>query len=473
MKILLTGATGYIGKRLLPILIKEGHHVVCCVRDASRFHPPISLIKNISIIEIDLLISSSLNKVPDDIDIAYYLVHSMSYSENYSLLEKKSAVNFRKKISNTSAIQVIYLSGIVNERNLSKHLLSRKNVENELGKGDYNLTCLRAGIIIGSGSASFEIMRDLVEKLPIMVAPKWLKTKCQPIGISDVQRFLIKCIMRKETFNRNFDIGCDDILSYKEMLFRFAEIRNLNRIIITIPIMTPRLSSYWLYFVTSTTYKLASSLVDSMSIEIICRNNEINSILGINPISYKEAIERAFDKIENNEIISSWKDSYSSSELNYNISENIKVPKFGCFTDQRIEKIIDRKITINKIWSIGGTQGWYYANWLWKIRGFLDTISGGVGLRRGRTNISEISVGDSLDFWRVIYANKKEGRLLLFAEMKLPGEAWLEFKIVGDELVQTATFRPLGIVGRLYWYLVYPLHEIIFLGMIRKLTNNN
>ena len=472
MKILLTGATGYIGKRLLPILIKEGHHVVCCVRDASRFHPPTSLIKNISIIEIDLLISSSLNKIPDDIDIAYYLVHSMSYSENYSLLEKKSAVNFRKKISNTSAIQVIYLSGIVNERNLSKHLLSRKNVENELGKGDYNLTCLRAGIIIGSGSASFEIMRDLVEKLPIMVAPKWLKTKCQPIGISDVQRFLIKCIMRKETFNRNFDIGCDDILSYKEMLFRFAEIRNLNRIIITIPIMTPRLSSYWLYFVTSTTYKLASSLVDSMSIEIICRNNEINSILGINPISYKEAIERAFDKIENNEIISSWKDSYSSSELNYNISENIKVPKFGCFTDQRIEKIIDRKITINKIWSIGGTQGWYYANWLWKIRGFLDTLTGGVGPRRGRTNISKISVGDSLDFWRVIYANKKEGRLLLFAEMKLPGEAWLEFKIVGDELVQTATFRPLGIVGRLYWYLVYPLHEIIFLGLIRKITNN-
>ena len=473
MKILLTGATGYIGKRLLPNLVKEGHHVVCCVRDISRFHPPTSLIKNISIIEVDLLINSSLDKITDDIDIAYYLVHSMSSSENYSLLEEKSAINFREKISKTSAKQVIYLSGIVNERNLSKHLLSRKNVEKELGNGEYKLTCLRAGIIIGSGSASFEIMRDLVEKLPIMVAPKWLQTKCQPIGISDVQRFLIKCIMRKETFNRNFDIGCDDILSYKEMLFRFAEIRNLNRIIITIPIMTPRLSSYWLYFVTSTTYKLASSLVDSMSIEIICRNNEINSILGINPISYKEAIEKAFDKIENNEIISSWKDSYSSSELNYNISENIKVPKFGCFTDQRIEKIIDRKITINKIWSIGGTQGWYYANWLWKIRGFLDTISGGVGLRRGRTNISEISVGDSLDFWRVIYANKKEGRLLLFAEMKLPGEAWLEFKIVGDELVQTATFRPLGIVGRLYWYLVYPLHEIIFLGLIRKLTNIN
>ena len=473
MKILLTGATGYIGKRLLPQLIKKGHHVVCCVRDISRFHPPTSLIKNITIIEVDLLINSSLDKIPDDIDIAYYLVHSMSSSKDYSLLEERSAVNFREKISNTSVKQVIYLSGIVNESNLSKHLLSRKNVENELGKGDYNLTCLRAGIIIGSGSASFEIMRDLVEKLPIMVAPKWLQTKCQPIGISDVQRFLIECIMRQETFNRNFDIGCNDILSYKEMLFRFAEIRNLNRIIITIPIMTPRLSSYWLYFVTSTSYKLARSLVDSMSIEIICRNNEINRILGINPISYKEAIEKAFDKIQNNEIISSWKDSYSSSELNYNISENIKVPKFGCFTDRRVKKIIDRKITINKIWSIGGTKGWYYANWLWKIRGFLDTLTGGVGLRRGRTNISEISVGDSLDFWRVIYADKKEGRLLLFAEMKLPGEAWLEFKIVDDVLVQTATFRPLGVAGRLYWYLVYPLHEIIFLGLIRKLTSNN
>ena len=473
MKILLTGATGYIGKRLLPHLIKEGHHVVCCVRDISRFHPPTSLIKNITIIEVDLLINSSLDKIPDDIDIAYYLVHSMSSSKDYSLLEERSAVNFREKISNTSVKQVIYLSGIVNESNLSKHLLSRKNVENELGKGDYNLTCLRAGIIIGSGSASFEIMRDLVEKLPIMVAPKWLQTKCQPIGISDVQIFLIECIMRQETFNRNFDIGCNDILSYKEMLFRFAEIRNLNRIIITIPIMTPRLSSYWLYFVTSTSYKLARSLVDSMSIEIICRNNEINRILGINPISYKEAIEKAFDKIQNNEIISSWKDSYSSSELNYNISENIKVPKFGCFTDRRVKKIIDRKITINKIWSIGGTKGWYYANWLWKIRGFLDTLTGGVGLRRGRTNISEISVGDSLDFWRVIYADKKEGRLLLFAEMKLPGEAWLEFKIVDDVLVQTATFRPLGVAGRLYWYLVYPLHEIIFLGLIRKLTSNN
>ena len=297
MKILLTGATGYVGKRILPLLINNGHHVVCCVRDKSRFNPPESLNKNISIIEIDLLDSSSLSKIPHDIDVAYYLVHSMSSSDSYKSLEQKSAINFREKIELTEVKQVIYLSGIVNETNLSKHLLSRKKVEEELDKGKFPLTCLRAGIIIGSGSASFEIMRDLVEKLPIMITPKWLKTKCQPIGIMDVNRFLIGSILNEKTFNKNFDIGSDDILSYKEMLLTFAKIRGLKRKILTVPVMTPRLSSYWLYFVTSTSYKLARSLVDSMTVEVVCRNNEINKILNITPISYKQAIINAFDKV--------------------------------------------------------------------------------------------------------------------------------------------------------------------------------
>jgi len=469
MKILLTGATGYVGKRILPLLINNGHHVVCCVRDKSRFHPPESLNKNISIIEIDLLDSSSLSKIPNDIDVAYYLVHSMSSSDNYKSLEQISAINFREKIELTQVKQVIYLSGIVNETNLSKHLLSRKKVEEELGKGKYPLTCLRAGIIIGSGSASFEIMRDLVEKLPIMITPKWLLTKCQPIGVMDVKRFLIGSILNEKTFNKNFDIGCDDVLSYKEMLLVFAEIRNLKRKIITVPVMTPKLSSYWLYFVTSTSYKLARSLVNSMTVEVVCRNNEINEILNITPISYKQAIINAFDKVENNEIISSWKDSHSSSGLNINISEFIKVPSFGCFKDKRVMNIIDNSSTIEKIWSIGGENGWYYGNWLWKVRGFLDKLVGGVGLRRGRTNKNSISAGDSLDFWRVLYANKKEGRLLLFAEMKIPGEAWLEFKIEGELLIQTATFRPLGLLGRFYWFSVLPFHGFIFRGLIKNL----
>lgn len=470
MKILLTGATGYIGKRILPILVNKGYDVICCVRDKSRFNPPQSLKEKISIIEIDLLNTASLSQIPDDIDVAYYLVHSMATADNYKTLEQKSAINFRDRLSNTGVTQVIYLSGIINETTLSKHLLSRKIVEEELEKGKYNLTCLRAGIIVGSGSASFEIMRDLVEKLPVMITPKWLLTKCSPVGISDVQKFLTKCLLKEETFNRNFDIGCPDVLSYREMLLDFAEVRNLKRKIWTVPLMTPKLSSYWLYFVTSTSYKLARSLVESMKVEVVCRDHEINKILEIQPISYKEALIKAFDSIENNDIASSWKDSYSSSEINMNISEFISVPEFGCFKDARVAAVENRKLSIDKIWSIGGENGWYHGNWLWRIRGFLDKLVGGVGLRRGRTNQKTISVGDSLDFWRVLYANKEEGRLLLFAEMKLPGEAWLEFKIIDENLVQTATFRPLGLMGRLYWLAVYPFHGIIFKGMVKKLS---
>lgn len=470
MKILLTGATGYIGKRLLPTLVENGYHVVCCVRDIKRFNPPISLKEKIEIIQIDLLDEDSLTKIPKEIDGAYYLVHSMSSSDNYRKIEQQSAINFRHAIHNTNVKHVIYLSGIINKSNLSEHLSSRKNVELELGKGNYNFTTLRAGIIIGSGSASFEIIRDLVEKLPIMVTPKWLKTRCQSIGISDVISFLSATLFNPKTFNKNFDIGGKDILSYKEMLLGFAKVRNLNRKILIVPVMTPKLSSYWLYFVTSTSYQLAVNLVESMKVEVICRNNELNDILGIKPIGYQECLEKAFKKIENNEIVSSWKDANVSSGFNLKISDFIQVPTFGCFIDQREKKYDHQEKCIDRIWSIGGKTGWYYGNWLWQMRGYLDKLAGGVGLRRGRTNINSLNVGDALDFWRVIYANKNEGRLLLFAEMKLPGEAWLEFRIKGDKLIQTATFRPLGILGRLYWYAVLPFHGFIFNGMLDKLT---
>jgi uncharacterized protein YbjT (DUF2867 family) len=470
MKILLTGSTGYIGKRLLPVLIELGYEVVCGVRDVKRFNPPKSLRENITVLKLDLLDKTSLEDIPKDIDGAYYLVHSMSSSGDYQSLEETSAINFRNALKKTNVKHVVYLSGIVNELELSKHLTSRKNVEIELSKGDYNFTALRAGIIIGSGSASFEIIRDLVEKLPIMITPKWLHTKCQPIGISNVIEFLSKTLFNPKTFNQDFDIGGPDILSYKNMLLSFGKTRNLKRKIIVVPIMTPKLSSYWLYFVTSTSYKLATSLVHSMKIEVICRDNRLNTILDVKPISYKESLKRAFSKIETNEIVSSWKDAYSSSGLNFNITEFIQVPVFGCFKDSRMRLIENREVCIDKIWSIGGNTGWYYGNWLWKMRGFIDKLFGGVGLRRGRTNPFTINVGDSIDFWRVLYANKEEGRLLLFAEMKLPGEAWLEFKIVDDKLMQTATFRPLGLSGRLYWYGVLPFHGFIFNGMLKHIT---
>ncbi|MEP2669531.1 MAG: SDR family oxidoreductase [Cyclobacteriaceae bacterium] len=470
MKILLTGATGYIGKRLLPALIEAGHEVVCVVRDTRRFHPPSLSPQKIQVIEADLLDKKSLDKIPKDIDGAYYLVHSMASTSDYESQERQSAINFREAVNGTQAKHVVYLGGIVNDSDLSDHLSSRKNVETELSQGNYHFTALRAAIIIGSGSASFEIIRDLVEKLPLMITPRWLNTKCQPIGVADVISFLSQTLFNPETYDKNFDIGGPDILTYKQMLLEFAAVRNLKRKIFIVPVMTPRLSSYWLYFVTSTSYKLAVALVDSMKIEVICRNNDLAKILHVKPLSYRQALEKAFTKIESNTIISSWKDAYASSGIDITISDFIKVPSHGCFIDKRTQTFQQREECIDRIWSIGGKKGWYYGNWLWKLRGFMDKMVGGVGLRRGRTNNDSLHAGDALDFWRVLYANKQEGRLILFAEMKLPGEAWLEFKIEDNTLVQTATFRPRGLAGRLYWYSVYPFHGLIFNGLIRKLA---
>ena len=470
MKILLTGATGYIGKRLLPILVKQGHEVVCCVRDKNRFYCPIEFQKNVSVIEVDFLKIETLTAIPTNIDAAYYLIHSMSDpDENYDDLEKLSAENFVYGIEKTTATQVIYLSGIVNDKSLSKHLSSRKKVEDVLNSGKFAMTTLRAGIIVGSGSASFEIIRDLVNKLPVMITPQWLKTRCQPIAITDVLEFLSKSLLNPVTYGNSFDIGGPDILTYKEMLLGFAKAKKLKRWIYTVPIMTPKLSSYWLYFVTSTSYKLASALVSSMKVEVICNDNKINDLLDVNPMSYEQALSRALIKVDEDKVASSWKDSLVSGRFNSNISEFLKVPKKGCYIDRRKKEIESKDYTLERIWSIGGETGWYYGDWLWNFRGFIDKLFGGVGSRRGRTNKHDIHSGDALDFWRVLYANKEEGKLVLYAEMKLPGEAWLEFKIINNTLYQSATFRPKGIWGKLYWYAILPFHGFIFNGMLNKL----
>jgi len=324
---------------------------------------------------------------------------------------------------------------------------------------------------VGSGSASFEIIRDLVEKLPLMITPRWLNTRTQPIAIRNVIEYLTGVLLRSETYGQSFDIGGPDILTYKEMLLRFAEIRGLKRLIIVVPVMTPRLSSYWLYFVTAVSYSLAVNLVSSMKVEIICRQNNLKDILGIKLIPYDDSIRLAFDKIEQNQVISSWNDALTSNILNSGIMKHMEVPQNGCFKDIRKIKVTSKGRTMDKIWAIGGNTGWYYANWLWVLRGFADKVFGGVGLRRGRRDPVEIHAGETLDFWRVLLADKKNSRLLLYAEMKLPGEAWLEFRITGGDLLeQTATFRPLGLLGRLYWYSVYPFHGFIFRGMINRLA---
>lgn len=469
MHILLTGVTGYIGKRLLNTLMKEGHTITCCVRNLKRIDFEDKFENRIQFIETDFSKKVDLaSQEVADIDAAYFLIHSLkSDTKQFHQKEIEIAVNFRILAEELNCKQVIYLGGIANQDDLSQHLSSRKDVENSLKSESYALTILRAAIIVGSGSASFEIIRDLVEKLPLMITPKWVNTKCQPIGISNVIDYLNGVLHQKETYNKTFDIGGPDILTYKEMMLGYASVRGLKRSIFTVPVMTPRLSSYWLYFITATNYTLAVNLVNSMKIEVICKGNSLNDILDIPLINYKDSVANAFGKIEQNMVVSSWKDALSSSAYNDTWNMHIQFPKHGCFIDKRVFSLENRDeaATIAKIWSIGGDNGWYYATWLWELRGFLDKVMGGVGLRRGRTNPHEIHIGDALDFWRVLIADKKNKRLLLYAEMKLPGEAWLEFKIENNEMIQQATFRPKGLLGRVYWYTLVPVHHFIFKGM--------
>lgn len=472
MRILLTGANGYIGMRLLPQLLAQGHEVVCAVRNKDRFTSNEELKEKVELVEIDFLVDHSAPSLIKNVDVAYYLIHSMTAStSDFDKQEAEAARNFNSMMEETSVKQVIYLSGIINEEKLSKHLKSRKHVEEILYKGKFNLTVLRAAIIVGSGSSSFEIIRDLCEKLPVMITPKWVRTRCQPIAIRNIIQYLTGVIGREDCYNESFDVGGPDILTYREMMEQYAEVRKLKIWIIGVPVMSPKLSSYWLYFVTSTSYRLARNLVSSMSVEVITRDTRLQEMLNIKPIHYKEAIRMAFHKIEQNEVISSWKDSLSSGRFRKELNKYVQLPKYGCMEDKKSVKVQEPEKVLERVWAIGGLTGWYYGNWLWKVRGLLDKLFGGVGLRRGRTHPNKINTGDSLDFWRVLLADKEEKRLLLFAEMKIPGEAWLEFKIdEKDVLHQNAVFRPKGIWGRLYWYAMYPFHYFIFEGMINKIA---
>lgn len=467
MKILLTGATGYIGARLLPLLLDEGHEVYALVRREKKF-PESSRLR---LIVGDLLDPASLVSIPENLDAAYYLVHSMSEEEGkFNRLELECVKNFTSILLKQKVKQIIYLSGISHDRNLSTHLASRKAVEDVFIKSGIPYTILRCGMIIGSGSASFEIIRDLTEKLPVMIAPKWVYNKTQPLAISDALFYLKAVLGLQGAMNQIFEIGGLDQLTYKEMLLGYAKVRGLRRFILGVPVLTPRLSSYWLYFVTSTNFSLAKSLVDSLKNDTTCTDKRIQGVIPHECLSYDESVRRALEKIEQNHVISSWKNALVLSKLNPNLQQYIHVPTHACFVDQQIVHTQSSfEMIVKKIWSIGGSQGWYFANWAWEFRGFLDKLFGGVGLNRGRTNVNQIEAGDAIDFWRVLVADVNDGRLLLYSEMKLPGEAWLEFRVSeknGERiLTQTATFRPKGILGRLYWYLLLPIHKLIFRGM--------
>lgn len=483
MRILLTGANGYIGMRLLPILVEAGHEVTCVVRESRRFQPNPDLLKKIKIIDFDFLKPSHAESYfsGEKYDVAYYLIHSLKDTfVSLEELEKMSALCFVNVVKNTGVKQIIYLGGISNANALSTHLNARRLVKDILQNCGIPSTIFEAGIIVGSGSASFEIIRDLVEKLPVMIGPHWLNSRCQPIAIRNVINYLRDCLLNEKTYNKTFDIGGPDILTYKEMMLRFAKVRGYKRYVFTVPaIVTAKISSYWLYFLTSTNFTIARQLVESLKNDVVCQDNSVRDVLPQELISYEDAIKLAFQMIKQNMVVSSWRDASSSSLHHLDINQYIEVPVYGCFRDRKWTYIEEDKVeeVAERFFGIGGSHGWYYADTLWQARGLIDKILGGVGLKRGRRSEVDVHSGDALDLWRVILADKKNHRLLLFAEMKLPGDAWLEFSIVPYHnkfiFKQTATFRPRGIAGRNYWYAMLPFHFFIFRNMIKRISGKD
>ena len=474
MHILLTGANGYIGMRLLPTLLEAGHRVTGIVRSISRFpsrqFQQFLDSKKLTLLEGDFL--GDLPPVPDDLDTAYYLLHSMGSGSDFAQREADCARCFSGWIQ---CKQVIYLSGLIPEGDLSAHLASREKVNDILRQGPVPVTTLRASIIVGSGSASFEIIRDLAEKLPFMVTPKWTANRCQPIAIRNVIGYLTGVLDHEQTLGQEFDIGGPDVLTYRELLLEYAEARGLKRFIIPVPLFTPGLSAHWLYLVTAASYPLAKSLVQSLVNETICQDTDLQEIIPQELLTYRQAIEKAFVRIAQNKVPSSWFDSLASGNLDPAFLQSVQVPAHGVLSDkQSVPLTTDREKTIASVWSLGGLKGWPSMNWAWRLRGGMDRILGGTGLRRGRRHPTELNAGDALDFWRVVLSDRDSSpdssRLILAAEMKMPGEAWLQFEVTEDQLIQTATFRPRGLLGRAYWYAVLPMHWILFPLMAKRLA---
>ncbi len=471
MKVLVTGANGYIGQRLTLALLEAGHEVVAVVRDPARFPSGnfASSASRLSVERADFLEEASLSGLPKNVDAAYYLIHSMGGGGNFAEREKRCARSFANTAGTAGWGRIIYLGGLVSEdEELSEHLASRLKVEEILRESGVPLTVLRASIIVGSGSASFEIIRDLCEKLPAMVTPRWVHTLCQPIAIRNVLGYLAGLLGKPETMGGTYDIGGPDVMTYRELLEGYANVRGLRRFFIPTPLLTPRLSSGWLFLMTATSFPLARALVDSLTNETICKEHSIREIIPLDLLSYQQAVELALARIAQNHVPSSWMDALAAGTLDPRLFDAVKVPEHGVYQDSRqfplkapVPEVVDA------IWSLGGERGWPSMNWAWKLRGVMDKMVGGIGVRRGRRSPTDLRSGDALDFWRVLLADREGGRLILYAEMKLPGEAWLEFAVEpsaagGQRLRQTATFRPQGLLGRLYWFSVLPFHSLLF-----------
>ncbi len=479
--ILVTGATGYVGGRLVPKLLEKGYTVRAASRSLEKLKSR-SWVNNpnVEIVVLNVFDKDSLVKATLGCSVAYYLVHSMNaLNKDFAHSDRIAAKNMASVAEAAGLERIIYLGGLGEEgNNLSKHLKSRIEVAEILKLGKVPTTILRAAMIIGSGSASFEILRYLVDRLPIMITPKWVHVKNQPIAIRNVLNYLIGCLENEATKGKSFDIGGPDILTYKELMETYAEEAGLGkRLIVPVPVFTPKLSSYWIHLITPIPSYIAMPLADGLRNPVVCRENKIKELIPQKLLTCREAIKIAIENTEKLKIESSWTDTGIIEHPELNIEGDEKWAGGTVYKDKR-------EVTVNatpeEIWKpiikIGGENGYYYGNWLWKIRGLLDIIFGGTGLKRGRKDPGNLRVGDILDFWRVVEVAPNK-RLLLFAEMKLPGKAFLEFDInkindISCKLTQTATFFPNGIEGILYWYLIKPLHNLVFNGMIKGIKKS-
>jgi uncharacterized protein YbjT (DUF2867 family) len=461
MRILVTGATGYIGGRLVPLLIEAGHSVRCIVRNPARLD---GRFPNAEIVHGDVFDRASIERALEGVDVAYYLVHSMSGSRHdFAESDREAAGIFAAAARAGGLRRIVYLGGLGNDADvLSYHLRSRHEVGDVLRTSGASVTEFRAAIIVGSGSASFEMMRYLTDRLPVMIAPKWVQTRCQPIAVRDVLSYLTEELSRERSQSITFEIGGPDVLTYREMMLRYAAIRGLSRQLVVVPFFTPGLSAGWVHLVTPIPASIARPLIEGLFNEVVVRDDRALREFSVHPIGFDEAVRRALDRNRNIGPETTWFDAFDARTLPGEFSGLTE----GMLIDRR-ERLSSAppQALFDAFASLGGTKGWLYADWLWELRGALDRLAGGIGTRRGRRSQSDLRVGDALDFWRV--EAYEPGKLLrLRAEMRLPGFAWLQFEAIpregGSTLRQTAFFEPHGAFGYLYWYGVAPFHTFIF-----------
>ncbi len=473
-KILVTGATGYVGGRLVPLLLDAGYRVRCFVRNPSRLKHR-SWEKDVEVVRGDVLNPAEVLDSLKDVDIAYYLIHSLGAGENeFAERDRQAASNFAEAAGKAGVKRIIYLGGLrPKSGRLSEHLKSRMETGDYLRSGDVPVTEFRAGVIVGSGSLSFELIRYLTERLPVLLTPRWVNTRTHPIAIRDVLKYLTAALEEPETAGAIIEIGGKDILSYKDMFLKYAEVRGLKRFVIQLPVLTPRLSSHWIGVVTPINAKIARPLIKGLDNEVVVQDDLAKELFDIEPINYETAVRKALERFENDDVETSWSGALSSGTNAESMIEDV-IEEEGLIRE-RLQQTVDAsaETVFDVIKGLGGENGWLYANILWRVRGFIDLLAGGIGFRKGRRSYTEIREGDAIDFWRV--ESVEENRFIrLRAEMKVPGKAWLQYSIkpldVGGCLVtQTALFEPRGLVGFLYWYLFYIPHRFIFPGMFREI----